>query len=71
MLDPVENAGHVWHDTRGPESACKRCGLPYSSWAGYRCPKAPDCDAVFAPGVTCDRELGHPGEHRAEVEWSS
>lgn len=68
-MDPAENAGHVWHDTRGPESACKSCGLYYAQWNGGRCPKAPDCDASFAPGVDCDRELGHSGEHRAEVVW--
>lgn len=68
-MDPAENAGHVWHDTRGPGSECERCGLFYSQWSGARCLKAPDCDAVFAPGVECDRELGHDGEHIAEVRW--
>src|SRR5690606_9654012 len=34
LLDVAENAGHVWRDTRGPGSACERCGLYYSQWAG-------------------------------------
>lgn len=68
-LDPVEHGGHVWHDTRGPESACERCHLMYALWTGARCYVAPDCDAVYAPSVECERELGHPGEHRSQVVW--
>lgn len=64
------NGGHLWKTDRGEDSACARpeCRLYYAHWSGDRCHGAPDCHAT-SNGVRCDRELGHEGEHHAELAW--
>lgn len=67
----LQTGGHQWKDTKGPDSACRRCGLPYSQWRGDRCDQAPDCPAESATGLRCGREAGHPYKHVAVVEWTA